>query len=289
MEHAELISRVEQNPWYRSPLTVFFVTLFVVLFSYFFFKYVIDDQERILLPPIPGLTPYPVSTFGPLVFTGIFFGVHQIRRWGYVHGLNDQRMFQVAMIVAFFGLICSHWVAIIFYNPEHMLDWRKMLDFRSNFSSFGGFAFGLLALLYFLKRFQLPRWPYIDAYLYGLACGWLFGRLGCFSVHDHPGLMSKFALVVPMQGVMRHDLGFYELLYTIVLVVGLSWIGRQTFYRPGLLVAISCMTYAPVRFGLDFLRIFDATYWGLTPAQWACFPLFAVGLYAWRYYHRQPV
>ena len=53
---------------------------------------------------------------------------------------------------------------------------------------------------------------------------------------------------------------------------------------------ILCAFYAPLRFLLDFLRersevlvpgvvaTADARYLGLTPAQWACLPLFALGV-----------
>ena len=52
-----------------------------------------------------------------------------------------------------------------------------------------------------------------------------------------------------------------------------------------------CVYYAPLRFCLDFLReragtsvghsllaSGDARYFGLTPAQWGCLPLFALGV-----------
>jgi len=50
-----------------------------------------------------------------------------------------------------------------------------------------------------------------------------------------------------------------------------------------------CVAYAPVRFVLDFMRVGesepgvggggDPRYAGLTPAQWACFGLLAMGIY----------
>ena len=44
-------------------------------------------------------------------------------------------------------------------------------------------------------------------------------------------------------------------------------------------VAVTATSYPVVRFGLDFLRLGDATYAGLTLAQWGCLPLFALGVY----------
>jgi prolipoprotein diacylglyceryltransferase len=83
---------------------------------------------------------------------------------------------------------------------------------------------------------------------------------------------------VAIDGVKRHDLGFYELLYTIVLFAVVLVTTRRRRYD-GYVAAVAATSYAPVRFALDFLRVRDATYAGLTPAQWACFPLLALGLY----------
>jgi phosphatidylglycerol:prolipoprotein diacylglycerol transferase len=80
-----------------------------------------------------------------------------------------------------------------------------------------------------------------------------------------------------MGGVVRHDLGLYELLYTIGLFAVVQ--GGARSRRPdGWVVAVAATSYAPVRFALDFLRVRDATYAGLTPAQWACIPLFVLGI-----------
>jgi phosphatidylglycerol:prolipoprotein diacylglycerol transferase len=56
----------------------------------------------------------------------------------------------------------------------------------------------------------------------------------------------------------------------------------------GLYVTLLTLLYAPVRFGLDFLRATDVPepdprYFGLTPAQWGCMLvlLAGVGLAIW--------
>jgi phosphatidylglycerol:prolipoprotein diacylglycerol transferase len=55
-------------------------------------------------------------------------------------------------------------------------------------------------------------------------------------------------------------------------------------------LALGCISYAPLRFALDFLREHDAVpgdihgaidprYFYLTPAQWECFGLLAFGIF----------
>ena len=106
--------------------------------------------------------------------------------------------------------------------------------------------------------------------------GWFFGRLGCTIVHDHPGLPSDFILAVEYPSGARHDLGFYEWLFTIALIV-LLFVIRRRGYPAGVLTGITCVAYAPVRFMLDFLRVGDERFYGLTPGQYFALVLMVVG------------
>ena len=108
----------------------------------------------------------------------------------------------------------------------------------------------------------------------GLVVGWVFGRLGCTLVHDHIGKLSDFALAIRFPDGARHDLGFYELLYTVlVLVPAVIWLNRLP-RRPGTAICLIPLLYAPARFLGDFLRVslpgHDPRYAGLTLAQYAC-------------------
>lgn len=73
-----------------------------------------------------------------------------------------------------------------------------------------------------------------------------------------------------------HDLGLYECLFLalVVLPAFLYWDRRR---RPAgfYLVAFAAL-YFPVRFGLDALRVSDARYLRLTPAQWGAAVVMAV-------------
>ena len=112
-------------------------------------------------------------------------------------------------------------------------------------------------------------------------------------MHDHPGKLSDawYAVKWPAMGghvVGRLDLGLIEMVLTIPLAVAFAILWRRKPFRPlGFYTGIMCTAYAPVRFLLDFLREDerdyaaggDPRYGGLTPAQWACFGLFALGIY----------
>src|SRR4029077_16188990 len=99
--------------------------------------------------------------------------------------------------------------------------------------------------------------------------GWIFGRTGCFTAHDHPGRHTSFFLSVHYPDGPRHDLGLDELLFPIVMTVIRFAYARKP--RPaGHVIGLAALMYAPARFLLDFLRATgvaraDQRYRGLTP------------------------
>jgi phosphatidylglycerol---prolipoprotein diacylglyceryl transferase len=145
--------------------------------------------------------------------------------------------------------------------------------------------------------------PFADLVLSVLPLGWMFGRAGCASVHDHLGARTTADTLIavahpfgPGDGSVTHfgfiefihghdprfDLGFLELLFTIVLAscCALTW-NRRLW--TGAYVIVIALAYPPVRFAMDFLRIpeaegGDTRYAGLTPAQYGCIALFLFGL-----------
>ncbi|HEX9101439.1 MAG TPA: prolipoprotein diacylglyceryl transferase family protein, partial [Polyangia bacterium] len=163
----------------------------------------------------------------------------------------------------------------------------------SGFSSFGGFTGALIGLFVWCRRNHEPVMPYADSLAYGLATGWMFGRLGCFTAHDHPGRHTSFFLAVHYPDGPRHDLGLDEALWAAAMALTFAWLRHRRKQPLGTYVSILTIAYAPVRFGLDFLRATDvpepdARYFGLTPAQWGCILVLIAGiaLIAWTRRHR---
>jgi phosphatidylglycerol---prolipoprotein diacylglyceryl transferase len=243
-----------------------------------------------MLPYVdPPNLPWPLHWFGLLVATGVLLGITLARRRAPRWEIDLTRLdsFIGWMLIA--GFAGGHIFDEIFYHPEQIV--RKPLSLLNpleGLSSYGGFLGALLGILLW-KRFAKqgkgqPLLPYADLILSVFPIAWIFGRAGCSVAHDHPGkLASPSLLTVAYPGGARYDLGVLEMFFAIALslVVVLMWRRR---WPVGTYVALTCLTYAPVRFFLDFLRITegaeaDRRYAGLTPAQWACVALFGFGVY----------
>jgi phosphatidylglycerol:prolipoprotein diacylglycerol transferase len=236
--------------------------------------------------------PPSIKPFGTLVALGVYIGSVVATRHARERRLDDKKMSEFIFWVVAAGFIGGHVLDAIFYHPERVArDPLYLLALWDGLSSFGGFTGAALGAIAWRSYRREKILPYVEVVNSAFPLAWVFGRAGCASVHDHPGRISDawFAVRYPVANgyVGRFDLGLYECLLTIPLAIAFAVLWRRSPQRPlGFYTGIMCVAYAPVRFALDFLRERegsivggDPRYAGLTPAQWACFGLLAMGIY----------
>jgi phosphatidylglycerol:prolipoprotein diacylglycerol transferase len=232
-----------------------------------------------------------LKPFGTLVALGLYAGSNAALRFSRRRGVNERAMVSFLTWIVVSSFFFGHVLDTISYYPEQVLkDPWSLLRLWEGLSSFGGFTGAVIGGFAWRFWHKTPVLAYADTVLGCFPLSWTFGRLGCSIAHDHPGIHSQawFAVRYPDGG--RIDLGLLELLITIPLMLTfLVWQRRGP--RPwGFYAGVACTYYAPLRFLLDFLRERsgvaigpytsggDARYAGLTPAQWACIPLFTLGV-----------
>ena len=230
-------------------------------------------------------------TWGTLVALGYALGTYLAWRRAKTKGLDQNRILDLAfwiLIAAFIGARLFH---VLFYDPSyyfaHPLD---AIDPRKpGYSMFGGLIGAALMFTGFVRKQELNFLTCADALVWGLPWGISIGRIGCFLIHDHPGLVTAFFLGVRYpDGLIRHDLGLY--LSLIGFATGGLFLLVDRFLRDtryairdtGLWLGIFMIIEGLTRFSLDFLRIADARYFGLTPTQWLSIPLAVGG--AWLFF-----
>lgn len=235
---------------------------------------------------------FSIKPFGTLVALGVYVGSFLATKQAKRMGLSDRVLTSFIAWVVGIGFLGGHMLDVIFYYPGQVLrDPLSLFRIWEGLSSFGGFTGAIIGGFLWKWRYKTSILPYTDMICSAFPTAWVFGRSGCSVAHDHPGLMSDAWFAVQYPGGGRFDLGLYEMLLTIPLALAFLWLRRKP--RPwGFYVGAMAIAYAPVRFALDFLRVdepinesgglvaaVDPRYAGLTPAQWACFGLLAVGVY----------
>ena len=255
---------------------------------------------------IPPTGDFAIHGFGILVaigfLTGAWMAMNKARRDGLDPDIINRGVTWI-IVGVFIGGHLGH---ALFYEPaEHFADPIKFLYVWKGLSSTGGFIGCTILVILFLRRenarirkenvmlqeqgkaLKLPVWilPYGDTLMYGLSLGWFFGRLGCFSAHDHPGTVTNFYLgvygVCPDQSpsVACHDLGLYEALWSGAICMLFVWLDKKPRFQ-GFYIGMMCALYGPFRLLLDVFRhpATDARYFGLTPAQYGSVIIGLIGI-----------
>jgi phosphatidylglycerol---prolipoprotein diacylglyceryl transferase len=245
----------------------------------------------------PSLTigPFSIYAFGLLVGMGIFVTFLIIRRRAHALGLSEALTERMILWILIAGFLMAHVFDRVAYFPAETLDDPlSLLRIWDGISSFGGFLGAAIGIILFFKHTKIgsARWQYLDLIAYAFPIAWLFGRTGCFVAYDHPGIPTSFFLgQVYSDGIVRHNLGLEEALYTLPVALLFLALGRNKTRPGGFYTGLLCVLYAPVRFFLDFLRIIDEKYFGLTPGQYGSILLLLFGAWIlWRScYRAKPV
>jgi phosphatidylglycerol:prolipoprotein diacylglycerol transferase len=272
---------------------------------------------RVVIPyfeqPVLHLGPVNLYAFGILVAVAMLAGIQgtlvRCRKLSLDTDLCADLLFTL-LIAAF---VSAHLFAVLAYFPREAAKnpWM-ILKIWENISSFGGIIGALFGIWLFFRWKSPPlppgtAWRYLDVIAFVFPFAWAIGRLGCTVAHDHPGTVTNFPLGVSLStpearayltyfyrtaGRLKdlpeparlarmayHDLGWYEFLYTL-LVLCPAFLVLDRKPRPtGFYPLAFLLLYLPVRFFLDFLRISDARYAGLTFGQYAAIAGFAAAGY----------
>ncbi len=244
-----------------------------------------------LLPYLPRLEAIPlgpvgIQPWGILVATGFLVGGRVAEKRCREAGLDASVISPLVVWLVVAAAVGGHLGHALFYQPRHYLaNPLELLKVWDGLSSYGGFLLAVPTTVWFFRRHRLPWWNYAECLAYGMAPGWMFGRLGCFVVHDHVGVTTTFWL--GMKGICRegpsylacHELGLYDALLAAALWGGFAILGRKPRFT-GFFLALLTLIYGLCRFGFDFLRdsTTDTRYLGLTPAQYGSLAMAAVGV-----------
>lgn len=239
------------------------------------------------------LGPLYIYTWGLTAAIGVIVAVFMAEKKVVSREIAEDKFWNLAIILSisvFLGAriqyILETWV---YYSTDFLAIFRI---WEGGFSFFGG-VIGALLIGYIWGRinkinFLLLGWVFTPAWLFGM----FFGRLGCSLIHDHLGKPTDLPWGIWIQGAYRHEPAMYEVIWLLLIGVGL-WIwgrksrksknvdlsisGQLTTYDlllTTMIFPISLLLYSVGRFFIDFLRVDDDRFYLLTFAQWACIAVF---------------
>jgi len=168
-------------------------------------------------------------------------------------------------------------------NPQAWLNSENpWLYFYGNKTIVGGLLGGLL-FVEITKFFLKEKSSSGDLFTYPLILAMIIGRLGCFSAGIYEptfGVASSLPWAIDLgDGILRHPVALYEILFLILLWVSLYNLERYTILNMGVRFKLFMIAYLAFRFVLEFIKPVHPVVWSITTIQLAC----AAGLV---YYYR---
>jgi phosphatidylglycerol:prolipoprotein diacylglycerol transferase len=222
---------------------------------------------------------FDVTSFGVLVALAALFGLWLFRRELRLSGLPVEAG-DVALIGALAGLAGAKLLWVLEHLGEEPA--TALLLSRAGMSWFGGFAGGLGAGLWTMKRRGWPILPVVSAAVPGLALGHAIGRIGCFLVGDDYGTPSNLPWAVafpegsPPTIERVHPTQLYEAAALIPIAGAmLGW--RRRYVSDAWVVGAYLVSTGLLRFAIEFIRVNERVALGLTVAQWAALALSIAG------------
>lgn len=252
--------------------------------------------------PYVHLGPLSVGTFGIFMWLGFVAA--------YFVWQNDlarrQIKADVSSMVA--GIALAGVAGAKLYNalqePAELIEHPFAVLFsRTGFAWFGGFIGGVLAIVYFARRYRVPLLALMDSASPAAAVGYAVGRIGCLTSGDGDygipttlpwGVRFPPPALVPSGPVCTqygspadcavHPTPIYELIAGLIIAAVLWKMGTER--RRGVVVAWFFILSGAERFLVEMIRLNPRIYWGMSNAQVASLASVAAGLILLATLHR---
>lgn len=214
------------------------------------------------------------------VALGALIGLWMFRRELRRAGLPED-----ALDTAVAGILGGMAGAKLLWTFEHLGEepvWSLLLS-RGGMSWFGGFAGGLAAGLWMMRRRRLAPVAVLAAATPALAIGHAIGRIGCFLVGDDYGRPSQLPWAVafpeglPPTAVPVHPTQLYEAAALVPLaLLLLRWRAQHRADR--WVLGAYLLLAGLIRFGIEFLRVNERVLGPFSVAHLASLTVALVGL-----------
>jgi len=216
-----------------------------------------------------------ISLHGIFEFLGIFIAFRYYlflrRRQG--DPINPENRVFIVIGATFGAVIGSHLLGALENIPEWMASASKWQYLYGNKTLVGGLLGGLSGVE-LIKLLVGEKQRSGDLFVFPLLLGMIIGRIGCFSAgiyEETYGLPSKLPWAMDLgDGVFRHPVALYEIVFLILLWVLLSVINKKGILDSGALFKIFMIGYLLFRFLLDFIKPGWRYCLGLGSIQLAC-------------------
>lgn len=226
------------------------------------------------LPFEPVLFGYTVNIHLVLEYLAFFlaFRYYVFLRKKREDYISSNNRLSIILGAAAGALIGSRLVGIL-ENPLVTFSTKNMIQILNIKTIMGGLFGGLLGVE-LAKRIIGEKRSSGDLFVLPIIVGIFIGRIGCFlsGVNEFTyGVETEFFLGMDLgDGVLRHPIALYELVFLIMLFISLRYLQKEYVIQSGELFKFFMLTYFGFRFFIEFLKPNTFFILGLSTIQILC-------------------
>jgi phosphatidylglycerol:prolipoprotein diacylglycerol transferase len=226
------------------------------------------------LPFEPILFGYTVNIHLVLEYLAFFLAFRYYvflrkKRKDYISSNNRLSIILGAAVGAFIG---SRLVGVL-ENPIVTFSVKNIIQLLNVKTIMGGLFGGLLGVE-IAKKIIGETKSSGDLFVLPIIAGIFIGRIGCFlsGINEFTyGVETKFFLGMDLgDGVLRHPIALYELMFLILLFISLKYLQKEYVLQSGELFKFFMLAYFGFRFFIEFLKPNTFFMLGLSTIQILC-------------------
>jgi phosphatidylglycerol:prolipoprotein diacylglycerol transferase len=246
-----------------------------------------------MFPKLFQIGSFTLPSYGLLVAIAFLTALGLASRFAKRRGMNPETIVNLGVYCALVGMLGAKLLMIALdpefrTHPGEIFTWATL---QSAGIFFGGFIAALLFAFVYMRAQKLPVLATCDVFAPGVALGHGIGRLGCFAAGCCWGKPTHLPWAVTFSnpdattgvplGIPLHPTQLYEALAEAFICLFLvRMLNRE--HREGAVIGFYLLFYGLVRFGVEFLRMHDASNplgGPFTLEQWISLALAVAGLY----------
>ncbi len=246
-----------------------------------------------MFPRLFHIASFSMPSYGLLVAIAFLTALWLSARFAKERGLNTENVINLGVYCALVGMLGAK-LLMIALDPEfrtHPAEIFSLATLQSAGIFFGGFVLALVFAVVYMRAQKMPVLTTCDVFAPGVAIGHGIGRLGCFAAGCCWGRPTHLPWAVTFTnqdvttgvplGIPLHPTQLYEAFAEGIICAILIWRLNKP-HRDGSIIGMYFLLYGLVRFGVEFLRMHDASNplgGPFTLEQWISLALAAAGLY----------
>lgn len=252
-----------------------------------------------MYPTLFHLGSFRLSTYGLMMMLAFLAGIFLAVRRGRSRGVPKDFIENLSTVILLGSMAGARGLYVLTHLDEFRGDWFSIINPIQPDGNFGiaglvllgGVLAAIPLTIWYTRRKGLAVLDVVDLLSPSLALGMALGRVGCLLNGCCYGKSCElpWALTYPA-GSHLHVLGpvhptqAYLILGDLCLM-GILLLAARARRFPGQIFALFLICYSPLRFGVEFLRDYEASMilgrlgpWAVTTSQLLTFGMFSAGL-----------